>query len=116
MAALRCARDGGERGLAVLFVRRYQRSLFVRHASGVRNEGKGAPFLHSFHKAFPGSPPKVHVRGEGVYVYDQVRVQICRQLVSVYDSAPYGRLAALQLVLRTGKGSPLSPTSVSNIL
>ncbi|EKX41265.1 hypothetical protein GUITHDRAFT_164445 [Guillardia theta CCMP2712] len=36
-----------------------------------RGEGAGAPFMHAFNKTSPGKPPKVHVRGEGVYVYDQ---------------------------------------------
>ncbi len=38
----------------------------------VRGEGKGAPFLHAFNKAYPLAPPKVHVQGEdGIYVIDE---------------------------------------------
>ena len=60
--------------------------------SGVRNEGKGAPFLHSFHKAFPGAPPKVHVRGEGVYVYDENGKRILDGLAGLWSvSLGYGQ-------------------------
>ena len=60
--------------------------------SGARNEGKGAPFLHSFHKAFPGAPPKVHVRGEGVYVYDQDGKKILDGLAGLWSvSLGYGQ-------------------------
>ena len=41
-------------------------------SNGMRGEGKGSPFLHNFHKAFPLAPPKVHVQGEeGIYVIDE---------------------------------------------
>jgi hypothetical protein len=41
-------------------------------SSESRGEGKGSPFLHAFHKAFPMAPPKVHVKGEdGIYVIDE---------------------------------------------
>jgi hypothetical protein len=61
----------------VLFRRNFASKL-VKHArhfstsNGVRGEGKGAPFLHAFNKAYPLAPPKVHVKGEdGIYVIDE---------------------------------------------
>jgi 4-aminobutyrate--pyruvate transaminase len=69
---------------------RHHRALSA--PSGVRNEGQGAPFLHSFHKAFPGAPPKVHVRGEGVYVYDQDGKRILDGLAGLWSvSLGYGQ-------------------------
>ena len=68
---------------------RHHRSLSTPSA---RNEGQGAPFLHSFHKAFPGAPPKVHVRGEGVYVYDEDGNRLLDGLAGLWSvSLGYGQ-------------------------
>ena len=77
-------------GRRCMGVDRHYRALSA--PGSVRNEGKGAPFLHSFHKAFPGAPPKVHVRGEGVYVYDQDGKRILDGLAGLWSvSLGYGQ-------------------------
>jgi hypothetical protein len=61
----------------VVFQRKFavEQMKHARHSSTSkddRGEGKGAPFLHAFNKAYPLAPPKVHVKGEeGIYVIDE---------------------------------------------
>ena len=93
---LSCAAVASARGLAL---------------PSARSEGVGAPFLHSFHKAFPGTPPKVHVRGSGVYVYDDEGNKLLDGLAGLWSvSLGYGQKRIVDAAARQMEQLPFFHT------
>jgi 4-aminobutyrate--pyruvate transaminase len=55
-------------------------------SSSPRGEAEGAPLLHAFNKAYPRSPPKVHVRGEGdIYVVEKDGTRLLDGLAGLWS-------------------------------